>query len=287
MGKQKLARQHGGVARARSRDALEHSTSKPSAKSAQALTSTEWKPWADKICAAWQKATESIIATGKLLIEAKQELAYGSFEAMVQQKLPFSPRAARMLMAIAHHPVISDRKHVSVLPPSWGTLYELTRVPDATLREKIASGAITPKIERKDVVIMRPAKKKRDFLGPDDDDDDDVTKVPDGTLKSPPSGGVSDRGRVKKPTSDVPKGAVAAAPARDPVKEAALRARTETWVDNLNNGANDPDGELALLREFARFVIERTEGMRVDPKDHSQWKDLPGRVKAILPGRSQ
>ena len=35
-----------------------------------------------------------------------------------------------MLMAIAEHPAISNTNHGSYLPPSWGTLYELTKVPE-------------------------------------------------------------------------------------------------------------------------------------------------------------
>jgi hypothetical protein len=141
----------------RRHDALEkHQPSKTSAKSTQALTSTEWKPWADKICAAWQKCVEDIIATGRLLIEAKKELGYGSWLGMVTQKLPFRVRTAQRLIAIAKNPVIADATHGSLLPPSWRTLYEMTRLPDDVLREKFASGAITPSTERKDIVRMRP-----------------------------------------------------------------------------------------------------------------------------------
>jgi hypothetical protein len=43
-----------------------------------------------------------------------------------------------------------------------------------------------------------------------------------------------------------------------------------------------PDEELALLREFARFVIERANSVSVSPADHSEWKILRERVKAAL-----
>lgn len=46
---------------------------------------------------------------------------------MVKAKLPFGPDAARKLMAVANHRLLSKREHVPVLPPSWGTLYELTK----------------------------------------------------------------------------------------------------------------------------------------------------------------
>jgi hypothetical protein len=41
---------------------------------------------------------------------------------MVNLKLPFAPAAARKLMAIVSDPIISNRCHGNVLPPSWRTL---------------------------------------------------------------------------------------------------------------------------------------------------------------------
>jgi hypothetical protein len=53
-------------------------------------------------------------------------------------------------MAVAQHPVIAKGTHASLLPPSWTTLYELTRLPEETLEAKIAEGVIHAGIERKD-----------------------------------------------------------------------------------------------------------------------------------------
>ena len=44
-----------------------------------------------------------------------------------------------------------------------------------------------------------------------------------------------------------------------------------------------PDEELALLREFARFVIGRAS-VSTDPKDHIEWKTLLDRVKQVSGG---
>ena len=68
---------------------------------------------------------------------------------MVENDLPFGARSARMLMAIARDERI--RKHVSVLPPHWGTLAELTKLPPEVFAAKIADGTINPEMQRKDV----------------------------------------------------------------------------------------------------------------------------------------
>src|SRR5438132_1611612 len=108
-------------------------------------------PWATKIAGAWQKTTAAVIETGLLLIEARRALGRGAFDTMVHTNLPFSERTAQRLMRIASHPVLSNPTRVSLLPPSWGTLYELTKVSSEVLEAKIEDGTITPNLERADV----------------------------------------------------------------------------------------------------------------------------------------
>lgn len=126
-----------------------------------------WLDHAAKISAAWQKGVESILETGECLSRAKCELSHGSFEDMVEANLPFGPRTARMLMAVATNNVLSNRKHVSVLPPSWGTLNELNKIPQSLLLEKIEEGAVHPKMTRKEVKALLPPKQREDDLPPE------------------------------------------------------------------------------------------------------------------------
>lgn len=121
----------------------------------------DWKWHRDRIAAAWGKQVESIIETGQYLIEAKEELGHGSYEAMVQSKLPFAKNTAHRLKAIAEHDVLSKVAHVPLLPPSWGTLYELTKLPNDVLIARLKDGSIHPKLERKDVRAMRPDAKDK------------------------------------------------------------------------------------------------------------------------------
>jgi hypothetical protein len=54
------------------------------------------------------------------------------------------------------------------LPASWGTLYELTKLDDATFEEKIADGTIRPDMERRDIEQTRKATAravKEELLG--------------------------------------------------------------------------------------------------------------------------
>jgi hypothetical protein len=107
--------------------------------------------FAERITSAWQKAVASIIETGRLLIEAKNALDHGEFGKMIEDKLPFGWRTAQRLMEIAEHPILSKATHVSHLPPSWGTLYELTKLPERELTDMLADGRINCETERKEV----------------------------------------------------------------------------------------------------------------------------------------
>src|SRR5690349_19379128 len=69
--------------------------------------------YAKRITAAWLKSVESILETGRLLVEAKAALDHGQwlkmFSGMFERgNVPFGVRTAQMLMAIAEHPVIGN-----------------------------------------------------------------------------------------------------------------------------------------------------------------------------------
>jgi hypothetical protein len=55
-------------------------------------------------------------------------------------------------MKIAGNEVLANPAHWAAFPPSWRTLYELTKLPPKVLEAKIIDGVITPRIERKGVV---------------------------------------------------------------------------------------------------------------------------------------
>jgi predicted nucleic acid-binding protein len=131
--------------------------------------------WADIIRADIRRSVESIVAAGHHLREAKKQVEHGEWQPLLD-RIGISGPTARKFMAIAEHPVISDRSHVNVLPPSWGTLYELTLVPDDVLNKGIADGRITPNITRKQVEALHrnPPRPRRKCL----------KRVPNGILTS-------------------------------------------------------------------------------------------------------
>lgn len=50
---------------------------------------------------------------------------------------------------------LSNPTRVSLLPPAWGTFYELTKLDDAQFKQAIARKTIRPKMQRADVTRLR------------------------------------------------------------------------------------------------------------------------------------
>ncbi len=102
------------------------------------------REWASRIVDAWRKSVESIIETGSLLNEAKDALPHGEWLSMVADLLPFGPRKAQMLMAIARDERLAKTQTISLLPPSWPVLYELTKLDDQKFAAMLREGSIKP-----------------------------------------------------------------------------------------------------------------------------------------------
>jgi hypothetical protein len=118
--------------------------------------------WAKTITEKWNQLVESIFETGQTLIDAKDELDHGDFGHMIEEELPFGPSTAQRLMAIAAHPILSNTAHGPHLPPSWRTLYELSKLPDETLLARLEDGSIRPDLERGTIKAWKKPAKQSD-----------------------------------------------------------------------------------------------------------------------------
>jgi hypothetical protein len=105
--------------------------------------------WATEIRTELRKNVASVLSLGKLFVAARDALRHGEFESMFDD-LPIDQRTAQMYMSIAEHPVIANPKHVSLFPPSWSTLYVLSRVEPMRLEAALKDGLINPRTQREE-----------------------------------------------------------------------------------------------------------------------------------------
>ena len=101
-----------------------------------------------------------MLATGRELIEAKDALAHGEFEATVEDDLPFGPRTAQRLMKVAGNEQLANPTHGSDLPPSWHTLYELSKLDGVTFDQALTDGRIRPDMERQEAAALRTGERR-------------------------------------------------------------------------------------------------------------------------------
>jgi hypothetical protein len=115
----------------------------------EVLSAEEWSPEqaAGHVTEAWQNAVDSIIETGRRLIEAKARVGHGKWLDTVAL-LPFGDRAAQMLMQVASHPDLANPHHGAHLPAAWRTLAVLAQLPAGEIHTRIEAGEITPELDR-------------------------------------------------------------------------------------------------------------------------------------------
>ena len=123
-------------------------------QNAEALRESKINNYSARICAAWNRAVESIFAVGDLIVEAKKELSDEEHDALLN-RLPFGPRAAQMLEKLASDPRLRKKRIQKLLPPHWGTLVELNRLTPKEFEIAKKKNLITPEVTREDVISFR------------------------------------------------------------------------------------------------------------------------------------
>lgn len=117
------------------------------------------REYADAIGAAWRETTEGVLRTAELYAAARHQGLLNDLDGMV----PHSGSTARKLALVGNwwrQSVQPQNIVAGDLPPHWGTLYTLSRVDPAQLRNLVGAGTIHPGMERADAEALVPKKAK-------------------------------------------------------------------------------------------------------------------------------
>jgi hypothetical protein len=118
--------------------------------------STSKKSVADytlEIRGAWQRAAQSIIEVGQLLVSAEAELTPNEFRSLrrgLEDEGVLSQSTITKLMGIARNNVLVDPERVPLLPPSYEALYNLSRWDSGELQSAFSEGRIHPELQVKE-----------------------------------------------------------------------------------------------------------------------------------------
>jgi hypothetical protein len=107
--------------------------------------------FATAINALHRNSVEAIHEIGRMILEARIELTSADYQSLLQERLDFGPRNARLYMTVVRNPILVKRQYISQQPNSLTTLVALTKLPHPYLEQLFASGKITPKLTHKTV----------------------------------------------------------------------------------------------------------------------------------------
>jgi hypothetical protein len=99
--------------------------------------------YATAITASWRGSTQAILDACNAAMQAKADGCLASVAALVSATVDRSTLARLAIIGECRALYAADP---AMLPPAWGTLYEMTKV--ANLADRLASGEINPRIAR-------------------------------------------------------------------------------------------------------------------------------------------
>ena len=107
----------------------------------------------------WGEAAETFLLIGRWLNKAKETLAHGEYQRMVEERLPFDRSRAYQLRQVA---LMVDRGRVAEpdLPRSSGTAFLFASLDNEALTKAKQEGVLRPDVRRQDVIEW-----KRRILG--------------------------------------------------------------------------------------------------------------------------
>lgn len=109
------------------------------------------------IVASWRKVASSIMETGRLLLQAEEQLDRAGFSTIRKHLVEngiMSETVISKLLKIARNSVLSAPENVPLLPGSYATLYVLAGKDPVEVQSALAEGKITPLTQLKDVTDL-------------------------------------------------------------------------------------------------------------------------------------
>jgi hypothetical protein len=144
------------------------------------------------IVASWRKVASSIMETGRLLLQAEEQLDRAGFSTIRKHLVEngiMSETVISKLLKIARNSVLSAPDNVPLLPGSYATLYVLAGKDPVEVQTALAEGKITPLTQLKDVTDLFPSttnkvQKVADATGIVVTVQSDLSNVPADTVKA-------------------------------------------------------------------------------------------------------
>lgn len=104
-----------------------------------------------EITGAWRQTIDSLLSTANLLLMYSQQSNWRQIREQLQTDGIMSASVISMMLGIARDPRLQKPDVKKLLPPSYNTLYLLTKLDDDVIDAKIKDAALTPSLTVNDV----------------------------------------------------------------------------------------------------------------------------------------
>lgn len=111
----------------------------------------------------WNRSVKGIITVGKYLALKRKELNTDDYRKLIRGELELDISSAGKLVGLANHPILSNPEYYNVLPPAWGTLYELKCLSDEVLLAWLKERSLV-RITKYDIWKVRGIKVRQEGL---------------------------------------------------------------------------------------------------------------------------
>jgi hypothetical protein len=105
----------------------------------------------------WQKVTASIFEVAQVCSKADLYLTTSDKKRLFKA-IQMKPSTFSKLVRIARDKRLTDEGVKTLLPPSYSTIYELTRLGDSEMENAVAANLLNPDVRREDVIAWRKRK---------------------------------------------------------------------------------------------------------------------------------
>jgi hypothetical protein len=124
-----------------------------------AITLTRRQDFISEIGKLWLDAQNKFVLIGRYLIQAKEILPHGEFEAMIERELPFGRAVAHQLRTVAEV-IDAGRLPVERLPANYSTVYQITTLNDDERQAALDAGVIRPDVTRAEVIAFKKTTRQ-------------------------------------------------------------------------------------------------------------------------------
>jgi hypothetical protein len=110
--------------------------------------------FADEIGRLWSDVQHKFLLIGRYLNDAKEKLPHGEFEALIAERLPFSPSIGRQLRTVASR-LDQGVLPMARLPANYTTIYQILTLTPDELAQAETENLIRPDVTRREVVTFK------------------------------------------------------------------------------------------------------------------------------------